>query len=103
MGEEAVVAATANFAGLVGPTPSGTGISKRKVCRRGALPICSKRAAALPDMQQLQVIDVEDERLHELSSAQGAIADAFSFDPGRSSEPQFGGTARVHDKRISAE
>ncbi len=63
---------------------------------------------ALPHVQRVQVIHVEDESCLELIPIYEPLIDAFLLDSGRpgnarsGEKPELGGTGRVHDWEISA-
>lgn len=62
-------------------------------------------AGLLPGIRRVQVIHVEDERVLAMIEGYAPHVQAFLLDSGRPSlaVPQFGGTGRTHDWRISAE
>lgn len=62
-------------------------------------------AGLLPGIRRVQVIHVEDERVLAMIEGYAPHMQAFLLDSGRPSlaVPQFGGTGRTHDWRISAE
>lgn len=62
-------------------------------------------AVLLPGIRRVQVIHVEDERVLAMIEGYAPHAHAFLLDSGQPglAVPQFGGTGRTHDWRISAE
>lgn len=65
----------------------------------------SKLAELLPATRRVQAIHVEDARALDLIGYYAPYIHAFLLDSGRPTlaVPEFGGTGRVHDWRISAE
>lgn len=62
-------------------------------------------AELLPTMRRVQVIHIEDESALDLIAAYAPHVHAYLLDSGRPNLPlpEFGGTGRTHDWRISAE
>jgi len=65
----------------------------------------ARLAHLLPGVRRVQVIHVEDERALDLIEGYAPYVHAYLLDSGRPNlaVPEFGGTGRTHDWRISAE
>jgi phosphoribosylanthranilate isomerase len=70
-----------------------------------SVPQSARLAELLPATRRVQVIHVEDERALDLIGGYAPHVHAYLLDSGRPHRPvpQYGGTGRTHDWRISAE
>jgi phosphoribosylanthranilate isomerase len=68
-------------------------------------PEAAQLAELLPGTRRVQVIHVEDERALNMIGGYAPYVHAYLLDSGRPNlgVPEFGGTGRIHDWRISAE
>jgi phosphoribosylanthranilate isomerase len=68
-------------------------------------PEAAQLAELLPGTRRVQVIHVEDERALNMIESYAPYVHAYLLDSGRPNlgVPEFGGTGRIHDWRISAE